>query len=130
MWYLTISVFFCSLIRRPPLSTLTVPRVPYTTRSRSYPPPRHADSDGAWGARRHRGDRVGGVRARDADPSRAGRERYAGAACLGEPGGARSEEHTSDLQSLMRISYAVFCLKQQKQTPPTLFFQKKNTQNY
>src|SRR3546814_7814027 len=29
---------------------------------------------------------------------------------------ARSEEHTSDLQSLMRISYAVFCLKKKKQT--------------
>src|SRR3546814_3086779 len=31
-------------------------------------------------------------------------------------GGARSEEHTSELQSLMRISYAVFCLKQTKST--------------
>src|SRR3546814_6749512 len=30
-------------------------------------------------------------------------------------GGIRSEEHTSELQSLMRISYAVFCLKKQKQ---------------
>src|SRR3546814_1407061 len=29
--------------------------------------------------------------------------------------GKRSEEHTSELQSLMRISYAVFCLKKQKQ---------------
>src|SRR3546814_6400876 len=29
-------------------------------------------------------------------------------------GGTRSEEHTSELQSLMRISYAVFCLKQKK----------------
>src|SRR3546814_10588218 len=29
----------------------------------------------------------------------------------------RSEEHTSELQSLMRISYAVFCLKKQTQTP-------------
>src|SRR3546814_2695927 len=29
---------------------------------------------------------------------------------------ARSEEHTSDLQSLMRISYAVFCLKKKKNT--------------
>src|SRR3546814_8414899 len=29
----------------------------------------------------------------------------------------RSEEHTSELQSLMRISYAVFCLKKTKQTP-------------
>src|SRR3546814_1468596 len=31
--------------------------------------------------------------------------------------GARSEEHTSELQSLMRISYAVFCLKQKTHTP-------------
>src|SRR3546814_4492835 len=30
------------------------------------------------------------------------------------PGGRRSEEHTSELQSLMRISYAVFCLKKKK----------------
>src|SRR3546814_3680264 len=30
----------------------------------------------------------------------------------------RSEEHTSELQSLMRISYAVFCLKKKKSTPP------------
>src|SRR3546814_6977846 len=30
----------------------------------------------------------------------------------------RSEEHTSELQSLMRISYAVFCLKKKKQTTP------------
>src|SRR3546814_3672774 len=32
--------------------------------------------------------------------------------CRGEP--RRSEEHTSELQSLMRISYAVFCLKKKK----------------
>src|SRR3546814_6355293 len=31
--------------------------------------------------------------------------------------GDRSEEHTSELQSLMRISYAVFCLKKKKRTP-------------
>src|SRR3546814_3022675 len=31
---------------------------------------------------------------------------------------ARSEEHTSELQSLMRISYAVFCLKKKKKHPP------------
>src|SRR3546814_1066374 len=31
-------------------------------------------------------------------------------------GGRRSEEHTSELQSLMRISYAVFCLKKKKST--------------
>src|SRR3546814_3944835 len=32
---------------------------------------------------------------------------------------ARSEEHTSELQSLMRISYAVFCLKKKKKKPNT-----------
>src|SRR3546814_6811520 len=32
---------------------------------------------------------------------------------------ARSEEHTSELQSLMRISYAVFCLKKKKTTTPS-----------
>src|SRR3546814_6385379 len=44
------------------------------------------------------------------------------ACAIGRPSGkadyliTRSEEHTSELQSLMRISYAVFCLKKQKQT--------------
>src|SRR3546814_6198263 len=33
--------------------------------------------------------------------------------------GSRSEEHTSELQSLMRISYAVFCLKKKKKITPT-----------
>src|SRR3546814_3708732 len=36
--------------------------------------------------------------------------------CLDELCGGRSEEHTSELQSLMRISYAVFCLKKKKKT--------------
>src|SRR3546814_2613226 len=35
------------------------------------------------------------------------------------PTGNRSEEHTSELQSLMRISYAVFCLKKKTTNPPT-----------
>src|SRR3546814_6897857 len=39
-----------------------------------------------------------------------------GVAFLARPAGGRSEEHTSELQSLMRISYAVFCLK--KKTTP------------
>src|SRR3546814_5470145 len=34
----------------------------------------------------------------------------------------RSEEHTSELQSLMRISYAVFCLKKKKYTPSISYF--------
>src|SRR3546814_2936338 len=39
---------------------------------------------------------------------------YNGVPLLPTSVSARSEEHTSELQSLMRISYAVFCLKQQK----------------
>src|SRR3546814_2554780 len=35
--------------------------------------------------------------------------------------GERSEEHTSELQSLMRISYAVFCLKKQTTIPTRIF---------
>src|SRR3546814_7348723 len=35
----------------------------------------------------------------------------------GGPGNGRSEEHTSELQSLMRLSYAVFCLKKKRKTP-------------
>src|SRR3546814_7350829 len=38
----------------------------------------------------------------------------------------RSEEHTSELQSLMRISYAVFCLKNKKDTNYTYDMQKQN----
>src|SRR3546814_4708375 len=36
------------------------------------------------------------------------------------PGAYRSEEHTSELQSLMRISYAVFCLKKKKHIKPPM----------
>src|SRR3546814_10018637 len=39
----------------------------------------------------------------------------------------RSEEHTSELQSLMRISYAVFCLKQNTKTPQKRMKTKKDT---
>src|SRR3546814_3026030 len=39
------------------------------------------------------------------------------AGCDREKHRERSEEHTSELQSLMRISYAVFCLKKKKQNP-------------
>src|SRR3546814_1535396 len=43
-------------------------------------------------------------------------------------GVARSEEHTSELQSLMRISYAVFCLKKKKQRKvPIMYTYKQNT---
>src|SRR3546814_9886540 len=39
--------------------------------------------------------------------------------CARKPPASRSEEHTSELQSLMRISYAVFCLKKKKTTHNT-----------
>src|SRR3546814_9332446 len=45
---------------------------------------------------------------------------------LHAPTESRSEEHTSELQSLMRISYAVFCLKKKKQQ---ISKQKKITDN-
>src|SRR3546814_2487319 len=46
-----------------------------------------------------------------------------------DPRGERSEEHTSELQSLMRISYAVFCLKKQNNKNNTHYIHKKVTNN-
>src|SRR3546814_9056264 len=61
-------------------------------------------------------DRAG----QDANPVRRGRRRFGPdvghAARRRQRAAARSEEHTSELQSLMRISYAVFCLKKKKKT--------------
>src|SRR3546814_10794967 len=97
------------MIRRPPRSTRTDTLFPYTTLFRSAvagtgraEPLHHqrAVRPGAAGARLHR--RAGAGRAdAGADGSRT-------------PARTRSEEHTSELQSLMRISYAVFCLKKKK----------------
>src|SRR3546814_9981304 len=69
------------MIRRPPRSTRTDTLFPYTTLFRSRSPSRC------------------GVCGRAGSDPRPG------------PTMSRSEEHTSELQSLMRISYAVFCLK-------------------
>src|SRR3546814_1751886 len=44
--------------------------------------------------------------------------------------GERSEEHTSELQSLMRISYAVFCLKKKKETLTIKLTTEQDQQNY
>src|SRR3546814_9183443 len=54
----------------------------------------------------------------DGDPYAVSRPRNVGQATLKgvELSSQRSEEHTSELQSLMRISYAVFCLKKKKKT--------------
>src|SRR3546814_1639603 len=51
---------------------------------------------------------------------------YASSCAKAMPASARSEEHTSELQSLMRISYAVFCLKKKK--PKNIHHHHKTTQ--
>src|SRR3546814_2110686 len=99
------------MIRRPPRSTRTDTLFPYTTlfRSALVRPVARAAEAVRRDARDGRGHvrnlvRVRNRRARRAHPAPADRN--------GIPG--RSEEHTSELQSLMRISYAVFCLKKTK----------------
>src|SRR3546814_7327825 len=88
------------MIRRQPRFTLTDTLFPYTTLFRS---------DGRELARRAVRRQVDRA---DAD-RRAGGARGAARPVRRDDvfGGGRSEEHTSELQSLMRISYAVFCLK-------------------
>src|SRR3546814_10051652 len=97
------------MIRRPPRSTRTDTRFPYTTLFRSgrgrgvvggYRRRVCRPADGRLCGRRVP-DRVGHGQRRRRPGDREAREAAAG----------RSEEHTSELQSLMRISYAVFCLK-------------------
>src|SRR3546814_6517855 len=123
------SLFFFVMIRRPPRSTRTDTLFPYTTLFRSdrqhrevccgrnglhvqsHDRPRERrlfELDGAKGlaGRRY------GLRARSPD-------RGYTATGLDEPA-QRSEEHTSELQSLMRISYAVFCLKKKKKNTNTI----------
>src|SRR3546814_7829816 len=92
------------MIRRPPRSTRTDTLVPYTTLFRSRPAPEERDTTHA----RH-------LYAILPDVTRLGVTRDALVADLVKEGIGRSEEHTSELQSLMRNSYAVFCLKKKKQ---------------
>src|SRR3546814_1746047 len=89
------------MIRRPPRSTRTDTLFPYTTLFRSRGPhPRR------WP------DRRGQVRAAGADgPTVPPLRRCSGLRLRLRRLDPRSEEHTSELQSLTRISYAVFCLK-------------------
>src|SRR3546814_9013680 len=111
------------MIRRPPRSTRTDTLFPYTTLFRSQ-------SRAGCGAE-HRFRRGGSSEAMDCTGGPSGLivfrpHRFIGSTVYQRPGtGARtggtshssegrSEEHTSELQSLMRISYAVFCLKKKK----------------
>src|SRR3546814_11906475 len=95
----SLFLFFFLMIRRPPRSTRTDTLFPYTTLFRSRLQSRIAN-----GVR----NRLNGEVIRDTGCSLKA---------------FRSEEHTSELQSLMRISYAVFCLKKKKIKP-------ENTKTY
>src|SRR3546814_4973449 len=103
--------FFFLMIRRPPRSTRTDTLFPYTTLFRST----HRRA----GDRRRRLCRqtLQSARACRAHPHRA----------APDAAGRRSEEHTSELQSLMRISYAVFCLKKKTNTKKQLKYYHKKT---
>src|SRR3546814_4538833 len=105
------------MIRRPPRSTRTDTLFPYTTLFRSHF--RGLDDHPLLFFRReqrrlarrtheqHRGGSVAMLMLDQHPP----RTEIDFAPCIER----RSEEHTSELQSLMRISYAVFCLKKKKQ---------------
>src|SRR3546814_12074064 len=113
MLFILLFVFFL-MIRTPPRSTRTDTLFPYTTLFRSPAGRAHLQSRRRRQGPRDRGDgfpgsarfaeRVGEVvaKARGATQKRRAPNVVPG---------LRSEEHTSELQSLMRISYAVFCLK-------------------
>src|SRR3546814_6694072 len=98
------SCFVFLMIRLPPLSTRTDTLFPYTTLFRS-----HAPLSDVSVPLRGIAALPGGRRAARAEAG--SRQR-------------RSEEHTSELQSLMRLSYAVFCLK--KKNPLKTLSREKN----
>src|SRR3546814_10568990 len=112
------------MIRRPPRSTRTDTLFPYTTLFRSS---LQAVDQQNQHALRQKGTRRGGYSA-DRPCSRRSRSPYRPAELRrgrvrnrsGRAALHRSEEHTSELQSLMRISYAFFCLH--NKTYPSLFF--------
>src|SRR3546814_2239233 len=103
------------MLRRPPASTPTDPLCPSTTLFRSGLDPAVAGDDAVLVVDQ---DRVGEAEAGDAVGDLADLLLRMGPR-VGRPrpqGRGRSEEQTSELQSLMRISYAVFCLKKKKKT--------------
>src|SRR3546814_5037963 len=105
------------MIRRPPGSTRTDTLFPYPTLFRSHAgrraPERRLGSRRRLDARRHRA--AAGRRQPLLTRSARTRTVFVGWVERSETH-RRSEEHTSELQSLMRISYAVFCLKKKIQT--------------
>src|SRR3546814_7173103 len=106
-WYYYSSViFFVLRRRRPPRSTPTDTLLPYTTLCRS---PGTGPSSVPIEPERRNGPPA---RSSVACGPSAGRRSTVSTGASA----ARSEEHTSELQSLMRISYAVFCLKKKNNT--------------
>src|SRR3546814_7265925 len=115
------------MIRRPPRSTRTDTLLPYTTLFRSLDE-LAAEPELAAAIAYARRRRLGPFRTPDARADRRDKDLAALARA-----GFRSEEHTSELQSLMRISYAVFCLKKKKNkiyinTPHSRKNKKENTE--
>src|SRR3546814_2783520 len=116
------------MIRRPPRSTRTDTLFPYTPLFRSSLRKHDTGSGSAAGTGRMTMSDIEAIQAQllgeieaagDANAVEALRVAALGkagsiTALLKTLGGMRSEEHTSELQSLMRISYAVFCLKKKK----------------
>src|SRR3546814_3875293 len=111
------------MIRRPPRSTRTDTLFPYTTLFRS-PPARKCSK---WERQRlqsvlpkpFRGIRNSPVATRTLTILHSAPPSIRAACSIPACWVRRSEEHTSELQSLMRISYAVFCLKKKKLTHHT-----------
>src|SRR3546814_13441461 len=111
--YCLYFIFFL-MIRRPPRSTRTDTLFPYTTLFRS----RICNSHSSGCSNRNDHDEASMNPSTRGGPGlRIGHGYDTHRLEAGDGvqlGGVRSEEHTSELQSLMRISYAVFCLKKKK----------------
>src|SRR3546814_3343256 len=104
------------MTRRPPSSTRTDTLFPYTTLFRSALP-----DVARLIAETRAVDRIEVVDGGHVHFGRGGDHRFQHRQLRRVDGDVerRSEEHTSELQSLMRISYAVFCLKKKKTVQPT-----------
>src|SRR3546814_4890823 len=103
------------MIRRPPRSTRTDTLFPYTTLFRS--PGRKTEREWLWGdTATYFYARKNAYLEFQPNPISTSAQKPVAAVILADPAlqNRRSEEHTSELQSLMRISYAVFCLKKKK----------------
>src|SRR3546814_3208621 len=110
------------MTRRPPRSTRTDTLFPYTTLFRSHGSRRHGLARCAGNRARACGRRLDGRDDRAADGGgtwSSGNEPHLDLLDHRPSQIARSEAHTSELQSLMRSSYAVFCLKKKQKTAIT-----------